>query len=104
MVLETAWLPLAVGQLAALAGESAASVMIMTEASPSAARPPVSARRRARGRASEVMSRFLLACRGWGVFCGASSGVRGSGGQSFPAPAPAVTEATTLEAGSAVQP
>src|SRR4051794_9744042 len=64
MVEETAWLPFAVGQVAALA-VGALSVMIMPTERPSAAMAPVSARLRARGRAEEVMSRFLLPCRGW---------------------------------------
>src|SRR4051795_1898323 len=106
MVEETAWLPFAVGQVAALA-VGALSVMIMPTERPSAAMAPVSARVRARGRAAEVMSRFLLlVCLS--VWLGSAvrvvavvPAVAGRG-QSFPAPAPLVTEATTVEAGSAV--
>src|SRR4051794_9277462 len=67
MVEVTAWLPLAVGQVAALAGVSAPPIMIMTDESPVAASAPVRARLRRCGRIEEVMSRFLLPGRGgWG--------------------------------------
>ncbi|GHH42232.1 hypothetical protein GCM10018775_26770 [Streptomyces umbrinus] len=87
MVELTPWLLDGVGQVAALAG-GAPTVVIMTDDRPSAVRVPVSARRRARGIAGEVMSLCLLPIVGVG--------------QSFPAPAPLVTEATTEEAGSAL--
>ena len=88
----TAWLPLGVGQVAAAAGD-ASFVMIMPSESVSTESPPISVRTEVRldcgvcDLVPEVMSRFLLP---W------------SGGQSFPAPAPEVTEAMTDEAGSAV--
>src|SRR5947208_10830660 len=81
MVAVTAWLPFAVGQVAALAGE-APSVMIMPIESPSAARPPASARRRARGSAGEVMSRCLPPVGGWSELSGArAAGHRGDHGR-----------------------
>src|SRR3954454_22111141 len=60
MVAVTAWLPLAVGQVAALAGVSAPSVMIMTLVRPTAASAAPSARRRMRAGAGEAMSLCLL--------------------------------------------
>ncbi|GAB7102328.1 hypothetical protein JCM4814A_06420 [Streptomyces phaeofaciens JCM 4814] len=65
IVEETAWLPVAVGQVAALAGVRLPLAMIMPIDILTAASDPASARLRARGRVAEVMSRSF--CVGAGV-------------------------------------